>query len=55
MRRRIRTLCLQHDVNDHAPRPIIRGNRRVLNKRPIERLTEKTCTFPLNVPPEERV
>jgi len=52
---RIRELCERYGISDRIPRPIIPGDKRVLNKRIAERLANQVYDMELNDEPGYRV
>jgi DNA repair photolyase len=52
---RVRALCEQYGISDRIPRPIIPGDKRLLNKRVVERLAGEVYAMELHQAPEPRI
>jgi hypothetical protein len=52
---RVKKLCAQHSISDRMPRPIIRGDKRSLNKRVVEALARQVYDMELDNAPEQRI
>jgi len=52
---RLRQLCEQHGISDRMPRPVIRGDKRALNKRIVEALANQIYLMELKGEPSRRV
>ena len=52
---RVRELCQKHGIKDRMPRPVIPGEKRFLNKRVVEDLSEKIYTLELDRQPQSQL
>jgi DNA repair photolyase len=52
---RLKELCEQYGISDRMPRPIIPGDKRMLNKRIVEALANEVYDMELHGEPQERV
>ena len=52
---RVREACVKYGIRDRAPRPIVAGEKRALNKRIVELLADATYELELNNEADRRV
>ena len=52
---RIREFCLQAGITDRMPRPVIAGEKRILNKRIVELLANQCYWMELEDVPSQRI
>jgi DNA repair photolyase len=52
---RVRELCHQAGISDRIPRPIIRGEKRALNKRIVEQLANQCYWMELEKAPSQQI
>jgi DNA repair photolyase len=52
---KVRQTCKKYDVPDRMPRPLIPGEKRVLNKQIVQMLSDKTYNMELDGDPEYRI
>jgi hypothetical protein len=52
---RIREACVKHGIRDRMPRPIVRGEKRALNKSVVELLADQLHEMELNAEPDYRL